>query len=414
MDFRSQEANYTRLAKLLVNKGTEALRNTFDTIHPPVSLPGVLAANKTFLQGLKPRVIKNFQLELLFPPSGNPPDSKTFDITLFVILFRNICSLVPPSTGWNEMPPDTDRSMEANIVRIKLLRNKVFAHAVSTQVDDSRFRSLWAKISLALVQLNIPQSDIDEIKTGPSGLEGRAMECENHELTLAVMTDFKHDIATCAQRRDEDILLTLAHHRFDTLVKNKAELFPCGKNGWLLKEVDIWFVKIDSESMVLLLTAGPRFGKTEFAAKVCEDFKKSKQLAACFFFDSNNSNLSDPMVVLECLASQMSENLPTFKKLLLDNLKRPHQIDSLKAAFQVYFKNTLDDLDLVEPVLIVMDGLNKISPNKKDEMINLIRDYFPELPKYMKFLVTSTPEIALAKLNNVQAIDVQFQRLPSN
>jgi hypothetical protein len=107
----------------LVDKGTEALRNTFDTIHSPASLPAVLNANQKSLLRLKCRVINNFQWDLLFPPSGNPPFSNTFDVTLLTILFQNICGL--PKTEWDTMPRDTDRSIQENIVRIKLYRNNV-------------------------------------------------------------------------------------------------------------------------------------------------------------------------------------------------------------------------------------------------------------------------------------------------
>ena len=95
-----QEANFTRLCRLLVNKGTLALKYKFDAIHSPDSLPRVLASNKTSLLKLKPGVINNTQWDLLFPPSGNPPDSKTFDITLLTALFRNICGF--PQTGWRQ------------------------------------------------------------------------------------------------------------------------------------------------------------------------------------------------------------------------------------------------------------------------------------------------------------------------
>ena len=65
------------------------------------------------------------------------------------------------------MPPDTDRSMQANIVRLKLFRNEVYAHVTSTQVDKTTFKSLWQKISQALVELNVPQHDVDGLKTCP-------------------------------------------------------------------------------------------------------------------------------------------------------------------------------------------------------------------------------------------------------
>jgi hypothetical protein len=155
----------------LVDKGTDALRNTFDAIHLPTNLRRELNANLKSLLRLKFRVINNSQWDLLFPPSGNPPDSKTFDVTLLTVLFRNICGFTAPSTGWDAMPPDTDRSMQANIVRLKLFRNEVYAHVTSTQVDNTTFESLWQKISQALVELNIPQNDVHDLRTCSLGPE---------------------------------------------------------------------------------------------------------------------------------------------------------------------------------------------------------------------------------------------------
>ena len=111
-----EKANCTRLCRLLVDKGIKALRNAFDTIHPPASLPGVLFANKIFLSRLRHRGINNLQWDLLFPPSGNPPDSKAFDVTLLTALLWHVCGF--PSTGKDVMFLDTNTSLHANIVRI--------------------------------------------------------------------------------------------------------------------------------------------------------------------------------------------------------------------------------------------------------------------------------------------------------
>ncbi len=167
-----EKANFTRLSRLLVDKGTEALRNTLDAIHAPPNLPAVLNANSTKLLRLKRRrVINDTQWDLLFPPSGNPPDSKTFDVTLLTVLLRELSGLPPPATGWNTMPPGTDNSLQAKITRIKLFRNQVYAHATSTEVGKAIFDNLWQKISEALVNLNIPQKEIDDLKTCPLGPE---------------------------------------------------------------------------------------------------------------------------------------------------------------------------------------------------------------------------------------------------
>ncbi|XP_028412219.1 uncharacterized protein LOC114535045 [Dendronephthya gigantea] len=427
-----EKANFTRLSRLLVDKGTDALRNTFDTIHPPVSLPGVLAANKTTLQRIKPRIINNSQWDLLFPPSGNPPDSKTFDVTLLTVLFRNICGF--PSTGWGVMPPDTDRSTQANIARIKWLRNDVYAHVTTTKIDGPTFESLWTKISQALVDLGIPQDDVDDLKLCPLAPEEevfvKALEdwklqedvcitlLGGIESSVNHLTQITEELrkSTLEQRNnavdvlqrpiisDEDLLRNLAKNNFRAEIKSKVKFFQAETRDWLLKQVDEWFHKSDSDSRILLVVAGPGFGKSVFAAKICENFGKNGKLAACHFCDLSESNLRDPKMMLQSLASQMCENVPDFKEKLLDQLKRPHHVQSLKDAFRVYLQNPLDELDFDESCLVVIDGLHEGAADDKTEIVDLIADYFPVLPEYVKLLVTSRPGIAETKLRGVQKI----------
>ncbi|XP_028402140.1 uncharacterized protein LOC114525125 [Dendronephthya gigantea] len=440
-DELQEKANFTRLSRLLVDKGTEALRNKFDTIHPPVSLPRVLAANKTSLQKLKPRVINISQWDLLFPSSGNPPDSKTFDVTLLTVLFRNICGF--PSTGWGLMPPNTDRSEQANITRIKFYRNEVIAHVTTTRVDDSTFQSLWKKIAQALVELGIAQSDVDDLEKCPLGPEEKiyvqiledwklredecikklaTIECFVNYLTqdseeTRIVVNETHDAVfemrqslgkrtlsipnpekKSRMKSDEDLLRKLAKHNFKSKIKRKVKFFLPGTRKWLLKKVNEWFQMCNNDSRIKLITAGPGFGKSVFAAKICEDFEKNGKLAACHFCDFSDSNLRDPMVMLQSLASQMCKSVPGFKNELLDQLKRPHQVQSLKDAFQIYLLNPLDELEIKEPRLVVIDGLDESAADNKNEITQLIAEYFPELPECIKILVTSRPEISVADL----------------
>ena len=99
----------------------------------------------------------------------------------------------------------------------------------------------------------------------------------------------------------------------------------------------------------------------------------------------------------------MCKSIVGFKEKLLDQLKRPREVRYLKNAFAVYLQNPLDDLEVNkhEPLLLVMDGLDESPANNKNEILNLIADYFPDLPDYKNILVTSRPEISLAKLNGI-------------
>ena len=153
-----ETTNYARLCRLLVDVGTQALRDTFDTIHPPATLPKILSsvAHHTSLQGLrKKRILNPTQWGKLYPTHPSSVSSASFDITLLMLLLRNICSLTPPaSTGsWDKLPLPGDNSREANIVRIKYYRNQVYAHASQASVDDATFNMLWQDISNALLAL---------------------------------------------------------------------------------------------------------------------------------------------------------------------------------------------------------------------------------------------------------------------
>ena len=121
-----EKTNGTRLARLLIDGGTHTLRKFFHTIHPFATLQVVLNNNIARLQVLKSRgKLFDSQWKQLFPSSGDPPDTETFDITLLHLLLREICNLKTPLTGWRDLPADSDFSPEANIVRIKCFRNEV-------------------------------------------------------------------------------------------------------------------------------------------------------------------------------------------------------------------------------------------------------------------------------------------------
>ena len=162
----NDQGNGARLSRLLVNKGTQALRAAFDFMYPPSTLATLLNTNKAILQKLRCKVIYPLQWKLLYPPSGSP-DSQAFDVTLLTVLLRNICGLTSPTSGWDALPPDSDTSVAANITRIKFYRNEVHAHITTTEIADSEFENLWLKISKALIGLGIAKSELDELKVAP-------------------------------------------------------------------------------------------------------------------------------------------------------------------------------------------------------------------------------------------------------
>ena len=97
-----ETTNYARLCRLLVDFGSQALRERFDIIHPQGGLETVLATPLALpkLQSLqKKKILSPSQWDILYPPIKSSVSSKNFDITLLMVLRRNICGLNPPATA---------------------------------------------------------------------------------------------------------------------------------------------------------------------------------------------------------------------------------------------------------------------------------------------------------------------------
>ena len=152
-----EKENFQRLTRLLMRGGLALLREVFDSIHPPANLPAVLGnpTIKSNLQTLRRRVLTHPEWYALYNPSGPGTYGKStdFDISLLFKLLRAICSLTPPATGWDSLPNSTDHSLEADLVRIKFYRNKIYRHNHSMEISKADFENLWMEIRDALLRI---------------------------------------------------------------------------------------------------------------------------------------------------------------------------------------------------------------------------------------------------------------------
>ena len=145
--------NFQRITRLLISGGTSLLREIFDSICPPSSLPKILS-NPVTKKRLKTAKLTLPQWHCLYPSPGVYGKSADFDITLLVRLLRTICNLIPPITGWDALPAITDHSLEADIARVKYYRNSVYGQVnQGMTIRDSEFVTLWQEISEALVRI---------------------------------------------------------------------------------------------------------------------------------------------------------------------------------------------------------------------------------------------------------------------
>ena len=164
-----ETTNYARLCALLVDVGSQVLRGTFDRIRPRGRLDTVLGTpptSDTLKSLLKRKVLNPSQWSILYPAIKSSVSSEKFDITLLMVLLRNICGLTPPAAGWDALPSPTDVNCEDDLARIKYYRNTVYGHAAQASVDDVNFNDYWMKIRDTLVRLGgaVYEAAIDGVK----------------------------------------------------------------------------------------------------------------------------------------------------------------------------------------------------------------------------------------------------------
>ena len=148
-----EKNNFQRVARLLISGGTALLREIFDQLCPPSNLPSKLKNPVTRTQ-LRAAKLTKPQWDCLYPSSGVSCKSADFDITLLFRLLRTICSLTPPTTGWDAPPNCADYSLAADLVRIKYFRNSVYGHvSQNMEITDDKFPQLWQDISEALLRI---------------------------------------------------------------------------------------------------------------------------------------------------------------------------------------------------------------------------------------------------------------------
>ena len=190
--------NFQRLTRLLIAGGTSVLREVFDSIHSPSTLPTVLADPPVKAQLRGARLTKP-QRDCLYPPSGVCAKSSDFDITLLFCLLRHICGLTSPPLGWDKLPAAADQTVSGDLTRVKFYRNTVYGHASGAmEISDRELDHLWFEISEALIRLANSISGVKglEWQQAISKLQGDPLTPEDEQNVEELKEWYRRDSET--------------------------------------------------------------------------------------------------------------------------------------------------------------------------------------------------------------------------
>ncbi|XP_062614192.1 uncharacterized protein LOC134275925 [Saccostrea cucullata] len=151
-----ETTNIARLARLILGPCTDVLRDILKKEVLPSDLSKTVKEYTDKQLKLKKRnPLNRSHLEIIFPTSQTAysGDYSDFDISLLYLLLRNVSKIPPHSEGWGEIPRPGDKSVAANIERLRLLRNKYYGHAADPSLSESKFRAEWRNIRDIFVEL---------------------------------------------------------------------------------------------------------------------------------------------------------------------------------------------------------------------------------------------------------------------
>ena len=268
-----------------------------------------------------------------------------------------------------------------------------------TQIEDQKtMQDIKEMVEdvLNLQSVAVTSETIDEKRETRLGDRGTVRENK-------VDTKLQEDVEVQREKnRGNEILKKLA--KIETLknVRNHAERYVDGTRLSFFSAVDGWLNDRSCPNRVMVISGSAGMGKSVISAVICEKMQDAGRLAGSHFCQHDRARHRNPKVMLQSLASQLCDILPEYKKALMEKLSRNLGVEinnmEVKDLFEVLFEEPLASLnDCSLAYLMVIDGLDESEFQGRNELLDVIANYFQGLPLWIRFLVTTRPEINIAE-----------------
>jgi len=285
-------------------------------------------------------------------------------------------------------------------------------NVLETQIDDSK-----AIEEIRLTQTNTQEGvgeQLDRQREFHETLQETKSTVETHGELLKAQGEhlqaMRQDLKETAddvesereKRRENEILKKLA--KIETLknVRYHADRYVEGTRLSIFAKVESWLNDRSSPNRVMVISGNAGMGKSVISAVMFEKMQDAGRLAGSHFCQHNRAHHRNPKVMLQSLASQLCDFLPDYKKALVEKLSRNLGVEinsmEVKDLFEVLFEEPLTSLN--DPGLthvMVIDGLDESEFQGRNELLDVIANYFQNLPLWIRFLVTTRPERKIAE-----------------
>ncbi|XP_033727423.1 uncharacterized protein LOC117316762 isoform X2 [Pecten maximus] len=192
--------NFARICRLVVDVFPDIFRQLLVARLPASGLTTALGTNRKVIFPLL-----NFQQKrILYPQLGVFRGSeKDLDVSLLYILLRNLVNIPPHKNGWGRDPDIADRSLSANIDRLRSQRNEAYGHAKSASISDTDFQTRWADIRQSIEDLQSGGHITGTFVVAVDKIGTMRMDPSTERNFIALVKEMEGEICDVKQRQDE-------------------------------------------------------------------------------------------------------------------------------------------------------------------------------------------------------------------
>jgi len=179
----------------------------------------------------------------------------------------------------------------------------------------------------------------------------------------------------------------------------------------VLEEVGDWVnLVIDITACVMWLYGAAGAGKSAIARTMAEILHSRRQLLATFFFSCQDSSRNHIKSVVATLAYNITLSVPKSRPLIIATVENDPHILSRPFAHQLEQLifgplQRLSQQGVVYPTTIVIDGLDEcLNHNERITLLHAISIGAGQDSGVLKFLITSRPEVPIARVFNATPV----------
>ncbi|XP_033729399.1 uncharacterized protein LOC117318531 [Pecten maximus] len=205
----TETTNFARLSRLVVDVCSDVLRDVLRVNIPPPGLTAILQSQRVHLsRNLEPR-----QQQILFPPGGVFTGTlEDLDFSLLYKLIRNLqgINISPHTKGWGRTPDNTDRSLAANIDRLRIQRNETHGHLSRASLSSTDFHRIWGIIRQCISEIEQGSLTGDTYVTAVDNLLTVGMDPDTENEDIEKLSKQQHDFEAIMEdvRAEQETMAT--------------------------------------------------------------------------------------------------------------------------------------------------------------------------------------------------------------